>query len=103
VARGFCGDCGTPLTFEAAAGGNNIALALCALDDPNALPPQRQSDIGSKLAWVDAIGDLPWPTRDEITAAEAKYGPRSSHQHPDHDTETWPPQGPRRGVSPRPR
>ena len=40
VARGFCGDCGTPLTLRAAVG-SSIALAICALDEPNALPPQR--------------------------------------------------------------
>jgi hypothetical protein len=92
VARGFCGDCGTPLTFEAAVGGKNIALALCALDEPNALAPQRQSDIGAKLDWLDKVAALPWPTAEEISAAEAKYGPRTSYQHPDHDTEGWPPE-----------
>ena len=35
IARGFCGDCGTPLTFEAASGeGRNIGLTICAFDDP---------------------------------------------------------------------
>jgi hypothetical protein len=90
VARGFCGDCGTPLTFEAAVGGKNIALATCAFDDPNALPPQRQSGLEARLAWLDSVEALPWPTAEDIAASEAKYGPRTSHQHPDHDTETWP-------------
>jgi hypothetical protein len=90
VARGFCGDCGTPLTFEAAVGGKNIALAICALDEPNALPPQRQSDPQARLAWTPLIDHLSWPSAEEVAAGEAKYGPRTSFQHPDHDTENWP-------------
>jgi hypothetical protein len=92
VARGFCGDCGTPLTFEAAIGGKNIALAICALDDPNAFPPQRQNDPEARLKWTALIDELPWPSAGEVAAGEAKYGPRTSFQHPDHDTETWPPE-----------
>jgi hypothetical protein len=91
IARGFCGDCGTPLTFEPAVGGKNIAISVCALDDPNAVRPQRQNDIGARLDWAPLIEGLPWPSADEIAASEAKYGPRTSFQHPDHDTETWPP------------
>ena len=91
VLRGFCGDCGTPLTFEAAIGGKNIALAICALDEPNALPPQRQNDPEARLAWTPLIDHLPWPSAGAVAAGEAKYGPRMSLQHPDHDTETWPP------------
>jgi hypothetical protein len=93
VARGFCGDCGTPLTFEAAVGGKNIALAICALDDPNAFPPQRQNDPEARLNWTPLIEQLPWPSAEDVAAAEAKYGPRTSFQHPDHDTETWPATG----------
>jgi hypothetical protein len=90
VARGFCGDCGTPLTFEAAVGGKNIALAVCAFDDPGALPPQRQSGMEARLAWLDTVDALPAPTAEDIAADLAKYGPRTSFQHPDHDTAAWP-------------
>ncbi|HEY2706993.1 MAG TPA: GFA family protein [Caulobacteraceae bacterium] len=92
VARGFCGDCGTPLTFEAAVGGKNIALATCAFDDPARLAPQRQSGLEARVAWMADVPGLPWPTAEDIAAAEAKYGPRTSYQHPDHDTDVWPPQ-----------
>jgi len=92
IARGFCGDCGTPLTFEAASGaGKNIALAICAFDDPAALPPQQQLDLATRIGWLDGVNDLPTRTPEEDAAQEAKYGPRTSYQHPDHDTETWPP------------
>jgi hypothetical protein len=87
VARGFCGDCGTPLTFEAAIGGKNIALAICAFDDPDQLPPQRQSDIEARVAWLPHVGDLPIPSAEDVAVQAAKYGPRTSFQHPDHDTD----------------
>lgn len=91
VARTFCGDCGTQLTFEGANGSRNIALATCAFDDPSAFSPTKQSGAESKLAWLDGIAVLPWPTAQEIAADAAKYGPRVSYQHPDHDTDAWPP------------
>jgi hypothetical protein len=93
VARTFCGDCGSPLTFEGANGSKHVALATCAFDDPGSLPPTRQSDADAKLAWLDGLAELPWPSEEAVAAAGAKYGPRNSHQHPDHDTETWPPAG----------
>ena len=91
VARTFCGDCGSPLTFEGADGSRNIALATCAFDDPNALPPSRQGGAEAKLAWLDGVQALPWPSEATTAAQEARYGPRVSRQHPDHDTDAWPP------------
>jgi hypothetical protein len=91
IARGFCGECGTPLTFEVAGGGKHVALALCAFDDPAALPPRRQSGMDARVVWMDQVNDLPFPTPEEIAAQDAKYGPRTSYQHPDHDTDAWPP------------
>ncbi len=91
VARGFCGDCGTPLTFEAAGGGDTIALTLCAFDDPQALAPQRQLAPESRLGWLADIARLPRRSRADEAAYKAKYPPVVSRQHPDHDTETWPP------------
>ncbi len=42
VRRGFCGECGTPLTYEHAHG---VELALGAFDDPAALPPVIQMGL----------------------------------------------------------
>jgi hypothetical protein len=93
VARGFCGDCGTPLTFEAAEGGNNIALTLAAFDDPSVseLLPTRHLELASRIPWMADLHDLPPRSPTDQAAQEAKYGPRTSHQHPDHETAIWPP------------
>jgi hypothetical protein len=58
VERGFCRDCGTPLTY-AFDGTGNISVAINSLDDPGAMPPTKQFGIESKVAWLDTIGTLP--------------------------------------------
>ena len=87
--RGFCGDCGTPLTYEAPDG---VALAIAAFDDPASIPPTIQWGTEAKLPYVDAIPQL----LGEATMADMESAPfladLVSYQHPDHDTETWPPE-----------
>ena len=56
--RGFCRDCGTPLTY-AFEGTGRISVTINSLDDPEAMPPTKQYGIESKVAWFDAIGTLP--------------------------------------------
>jgi hypothetical protein len=90
IVRGFCGDCGTPLTFEAASGGASLGLAIGAFDNPSAIRPERQLGLESRVAWLDDLNDLRLRTPEEEAEQEARYGPRTSYQHPDHDTEAWP-------------
>jgi len=90
VKRGFCADCGTPLTYEAPDG---IALAIGAFDDPWAIAPVIQYGIEGRLPYVDGLAKLPARrTEDEVEAA-AYLSTIVSHQHPDHDTAVWPPPG----------
>lgn len=88
VKRGFCADCGTPLTYEAPEG---VALAIGAFDDPSSLAPRIQWGIEAKLPYVDEIPSL--PAKHTMDAAEDGDFLHSieSYQHPDHDTEEWPP------------
>ncbi|MET3586018.1 hypothetical protein ABID21_002133 [Pseudorhizobium tarimense] len=90
VQRGFCENCGTPLTYEAADG---IAVAAGAFDDPASVPPTIQYGIEGKLPFVDHLHELPaWQTMDDIEAAPF-LADIVSHQHPDHDTDGWPKEG----------
>lgn len=92
IARGFCGACGTPLTFEAASGeGDHIALTIGAFDDPSSLRPQRQIMIADRIPWVAELADVPMRSPAEDAASAARYPPVISRQHPDHDTDVWPP------------
>ena len=87
ISRGFCGDCGTPLTFEAPDG---VALAIAAFDDPSTIRPVIQWGVEAKLPYVDDVPDLP----EEETMADIADAPfladLVSYQHPDYDTDQWP-------------
>jgi hypothetical protein len=90
VRRGFCADCGTPLTFEPDDGPAEVAIG--AFDDPSVLRPVIQHDVASRLPWLDDLSTLPVRTAGEAAKVAPYYASIRSFQHPDHDTETWPPQ-----------
>jgi hypothetical protein len=83
VNRGFCGACGTQLTFE---GAGFFDIAIGAFDDPAAIRPTKQIGLASKLPWIDELADLPGPSPEEQAKTEAYQAKVISHQHPDHDT-----------------
>ncbi|MBA4011418.1 MAG: aldehyde-activating protein [Phenylobacterium sp.] len=88
VVRGFCGDCGTPLTYEY--GDKEIGLAIGALDAPAAAAPSVQLESRAELPYFAQLADLPVHAMDEPRAAAHLAG-IVSFQHPDHDTTEWPP------------
>lgn len=87
--RGFCGDCGTPLSYEAPDG---VALTIAAFDDPAEIAPRIQWGIEAKLPYVDAIHGLPGEDTMADQDASSFLADLISYQHPDHDTDTWPPE-----------
>ena len=88
VNRGFCGDCGTPLTFEP--DGWPVEIAIGALDDPTKAPPTIQHVVEQRMPWLGEMIDLPVrPLEDQAEAAEF-YASIRPNQHPDHDTDEWP-------------
>jgi hypothetical protein len=88
VHRGFCADCGTPLTFEY--GDRLIGLAIGALDRPGAAPPAEQLAPEAAVPYFAALAALPVHPSDEPRAA-AHLASIISYQHPDQDTADWPP------------
>ena len=88
AARGFCANCGTPLTYEAPDG---IAIAIGAFDDPTDIVPMVQWGVEAKLPYVDRLPTLPG----HDTLADQDAAPflvkLVSYQHPDRDTDVWPP------------
>jgi hypothetical protein len=62
--RGFCKDCGTPLTYEFE-GTGDISVTINSLDDPEAMPPSKQFGIEAKVSWVDGIHALPAESTDD--------------------------------------
>ena len=55
--RGFCGTCGSSLTFGGA-NWNDISVTLASLDAPNALTPQSNVFLREKLPWVLVNEDM---------------------------------------------
>jgi hypothetical protein len=81
--RGFCRDCGTPLSFSYPAAGT-LALAVGSLDDPAAFPPSHAYGIEGRAPWFDALCRLEGTRTEDDIPAEELSGYRS-RQHPDHD------------------
>ena len=81
--RGFCPECGTPLTYRSLPG-NFITVTLGSLDDPNAVTPLKQYGVESRVSWLPGALARPevalsdWFKRKGITSV-------GSHQHPDRD------------------
>ena len=88
VSRGFCAECGTPLTYE---WGGQPEIAIGTLDDPELAAPVLQVNPADRLSFFGRLHALPVRAgTDNAGAAEFMSG-IVSHQHPDHDTESWPP------------
>lgn len=87
VKRGFCADCGTPLTYEFEGFGTEIAIG--AFDDPAAIPPVIQVGLESRLPWFENLHLLPSRTSEEELKSHAIFSQITSHQHPDHDDANW--------------
>lgn len=89
VGRGFCPDCGTPLTFQDL-DAERINFTIASLDRPAGVAPELQIGIESRLPWFEKLPGLPPHRTEDIVAAE-RLALIDNHQHPDHDTESWPP------------
>lgn len=89
--RGFCRDCGTPLTFGYVTS-EFIAVSIGSLDHPEQVVPANQYGTEARVPYFAELANLPG------SATEADDDPRiehiraTNHQHPDHDTAVWPPQ-----------
>lgn len=58
VKRFFCRDCGTPMGFRPARGGE-IHVYAAGLDDPEAFQPQVHFFYSERLSWLTVADDLP--------------------------------------------
>ncbi len=83
VERGFCRDCGTPLSFSYD-DSKYIAVSIGSLDDPSAAVPENQYGIERRLPAFDRLHTLPG-TRTEDDVSPERLAKFSSLQHPDHD------------------
>ncbi len=87
IRRGFCADCGTPLTFEYDAG---IDIAIAAFDRAAEIAPIIQYSPEAALPWTSSVTTLPGYPPEEHERRQAWMHAIRSKQHPDHDTDGWP-------------
>ena len=79
--RGFCGDCGTPLTLENF-DDDQIEIATGTLDDPERAPPTLQINHRYACTFADDIGRLPEPDSDTVAEHDAWNARVVSNQKP---------------------
>ncbi len=82
--RGFCRECGTPLTFEPDDG--PVEVAIGAFDDPARIQPTIQHATDDRLPWLSDLDSLPVRGAEEAAQVGPYYASIRSLQHPDKET-----------------
>ncbi len=82
--RGFCGACGTPLTYRIHPR-DRVSITIGSLDRPSDVAPRMQYGLESKVAWLDSVPTLPERGIVDFLGSAVRVG---SRQHPDHDTQS---------------
>lgn len=59
VERGFCGNCGTTLTYRNELRDSEIDFTLVSLDEPGVMSPKVHIWVKDKLPWVQINDGLP--------------------------------------------
>ena len=67
ITRWFCGTCGTHVAYVSAEAPDDVEVATCSLDDPDATPPTHHSWLSHDLAWTTFGDGLP-------TFPRSRYG-----------------------------
>ena len=75
--RGFCAQCGTPLTYQGL-GSDRVSVTLGSLDDPNAAEPTTQLGVELKSALASALVERSGDAHRAMAGAEEdRRGPES--------------------------
>ena len=83
--RGFCAECGTPLTYRGI-GSERISVTLGSLDDPDAVEPTAQFGVKSRLRWLERRAQRCRRPKPDEWLARAKIAEVRNRQHPDRET-----------------
>ncbi|WP_457091691.1 GFA family protein [Microvirga sp. P5_D2] len=81
--RGFCRDCGTPLTYSYLED-DRISVSIGSLDHPERVTPEIQYGIESRLPAFATLHTLPGITTEDDNPSE-ELAKMKSRQHPDHE------------------
>lgn len=95
IRRGFCRDCGTPLTFEDLTE-DRVSVSIGSLDRHSDFKPEAQYGLESREPWFNELATVPTFVSGEGAEGVTPYAARlpgiaaTNRQHPDHDTRNWP-------------
>jgi len=78
--RGFCRDCGTPLTFAYDTPEARIYVTIGSLDDPELADIEIQYGIEAKISWVEFCEDVPAEITGDSPAAQEFFAGMKSNQ-----------------------
>lgn len=59
VERGFCGTCGSSITYAHELRGSEIDVTLVSLDDPSEFEPASHIWVQDKISWIEIADNLP--------------------------------------------
>jgi len=77
--RGFCGTCGSPLTYEGEGIPDEVHLYAAALTDPSQVKPQGHVFVDEQLPWLETTDELPRFAQTRGGGAQpVRRGPRNS-------------------------
>jgi hypothetical protein len=85
--RGFCRDCGTPLTLET---NLTVEVAIGSLDDAPDAQVQYHANTADRLDIVMHLHELPEASPQRSEENDSWNARIVSNQHPDYDTAEWP-------------
>ena len=73
---------------------DHINVTLGSLDDPDDIRPIAQTGVESRVVWFQQLPKLPEHESNEGEDGEARHVAirDSNRQHPDYDTDHWPPE-----------
>ena len=52
VSRGFCAECGSPLTYEPATRPTKVLISVGSMDDPDQVPAEFNIFTREKISWL---------------------------------------------------
>lgn len=78
--RGFCRDCGTPLSFAYNTPEARIYITIGSMDDPELARIEIQYGVEAKIGWVQLCEDVPGEVTGESAAAQAFLAQMTSNQ-----------------------
>src|SRR5215470_11596672 len=79
VQRGFCENCGSPLTYESERIADEVHLYAASLLDATAVSPSGHVFAAEQLPWLEVFDDLPrFAATRRGAASPVRVGPRKS-------------------------